>query len=332
MEFLLKHKDKIVSFGLLPTIITLIGLHFFPTTGMLGAGLTISVMALLYDILHLKGLNFFLLQGTIGIGLCFFLRLFYGYQFVPLNGITPALEFMLLVFAFIHVIAPDIYHFLLDKLHLRSRFSYIIEARIIVVLSTIHLVALEAMIYHYNSTDDDWLFFMRNIVPVSIYILCLIANITGIRMAAKYDILKIVIRIAPLCRDQLLLVRGKDNKWDLPMVCTYNGALKKVDQYAGQLAEKYLHYTERTPLMIQTYSAPHPYPNCLPLKTQLYLLPVDRTSDITVPGGEYIPIDRIMEDDFPKTERLYKELIQLWMVSDLWKEMGVPPQKKGKKD
>ncbi len=28
MEFLLKHKDKIVSFGLLPTIITLIGLHF----------------------------------------------------------------------------------------------------------------------------------------------------------------------------------------------------------------------------------------------------------------------------------------------------------------
>ena len=35
MDFLLKHKDKIVSFGLLPTIITLIGLDFFPTTEML---------------------------------------------------------------------------------------------------------------------------------------------------------------------------------------------------------------------------------------------------------------------------------------------------------
>lgn len=109
MEFLLKHKDKIVSFGLLPTIITLIGLHFFPTTEMLGVGLVISITALLYDIFHLKGLNFFLLQGTIGISLCFFLRVFYGYQYVPLNGITPALEFMLLIFAFIHVIAPDIY-------------------------------------------------------------------------------------------------------------------------------------------------------------------------------------------------------------------------------
>lgn len=128
MEFLLKHKDKIVSFGLLPTIITLIGLHFFPTTEMLGVGLVISITALLYDIFHLKGLNFFLLQGTIGIGLCFFLRVFYGYQYVPLNGITPALEFMLLIFAFIHVIAPDIYFFLLKKLRLTSRFSYILEA------------------------------------------------------------------------------------------------------------------------------------------------------------------------------------------------------------
>ena len=32
MEFLLKHKDKIVSFGLLPTIITLIGLHFLTSS------------------------------------------------------------------------------------------------------------------------------------------------------------------------------------------------------------------------------------------------------------------------------------------------------------
>lgn len=116
MEFLLKHKDKIVSFGLLPTIITLIGLHFFPTTEMLGVGLVISITALLYDIFHLKGLNFFLLQGTIGIGLCFFLRVFYGYQYVPLNGITPALEFMLLIFASIHVIAPDIYFFLAQEI------------------------------------------------------------------------------------------------------------------------------------------------------------------------------------------------------------------------
>ena len=81
MNLLLKYKDKIVSFGLLPIIITLIGIHFFPTTAMLGTGLAISIAGLLYDVLRLKGLNFFLLQGTIGIGICFLLRLFTGYAY-----------------------------------------------------------------------------------------------------------------------------------------------------------------------------------------------------------------------------------------------------------
>ena len=71
MNLLLKYKDKIVSFGLLPIIITLIGIHLFPTTAMLGTGLAISIAGLLYDVLRLKGLNFFLLQGTIGIGVSF---------------------------------------------------------------------------------------------------------------------------------------------------------------------------------------------------------------------------------------------------------------------
>lgn len=326
MEFLLKHKDKIVSFGLLPTIITLIGLHFFPTTEMLGVGLVISITALLYDIFHLKGLNFFLLQGTIGIGLCFFLRVFYGYQYVPLNGITPALEFMLLIFAFIHVIVPDIYFFLLKKLRLTSRFSYILEARIIFALSAIHLIILQIMISRHAPLSENWRFIMGNVIPVSIYILCLIANITGIRMAAKYDILKIVIRIAPLCRNKLLLVRREDNKWDLPVIRTYNGALRKADSFAEQLVEDFLHYKKRIPLMmVQSYTAPHPNPDCFPLKTQLYILPVENISDVTVPGGEYVPIDKIMEESFPKAERLYKELLQIWMVSDVWKEMDTPP-------
>ena len=111
---------------------------------------------------------------------------------------------MLLIFAFIHVIAPDIYFFLLKKLRLTSRFSYILEARIIFALSAIHLIILQIMISRHAPLSENWRFFMGNVIPVSIYILCLIANITGIRMAAKYDILKIVIRIAPLCRDKLL--------------------------------------------------------------------------------------------------------------------------------
>lgn len=58
MNPLLKYKDKIVSFGLLPIIVTLIGIHIFPTTTMLGIGLGISIAGVLYDVLRLKGLNF----------------------------------------------------------------------------------------------------------------------------------------------------------------------------------------------------------------------------------------------------------------------------------
>ena len=65
--------------------------------------------------------------------------------------------------------------------------------------------------------------------------------------AAKYDILKIVIRIAPLCCDKLLLVRREDNKWDLPVIRTYNGALRKADSFAEQLVEDFLHYKKESP-------------------------------------------------------------------------------------
>ena len=41
-------------------------------------------------------------------------------------------------------------------------------------------------------------------------------------------------------------------------------------------------------MMVQSYTAPHPNPDCFPLKTQLYILPVENISGVTVPGGEYI--------------------------------------------
>ena len=58
MKAILRYKDKVASLGLLPTIITLCGLYFFPTTLMLGFGLAISIVALWYNIVKLKTLNF----------------------------------------------------------------------------------------------------------------------------------------------------------------------------------------------------------------------------------------------------------------------------------
>ena len=83
MKLILKYRNKIVSLGLLPIIATLICLHFFQNTIVLGIGFIVCLGLLLYGIVRLKDLNFFLLLGSIGIGSCFVLRLFTGYKFIP---------------------------------------------------------------------------------------------------------------------------------------------------------------------------------------------------------------------------------------------------------
>ena len=191
MNLLLKYKDKIVSFGLLPIIITLIGIHLFPTTAMLGTGLAISIAGLLYDVLRLKGLNFFLLQGTIGIGVCFLLRLFTGYDYIPKNSLTPSLEFMLLVCAFIHVTAPEIYRNFLKKFHLNFTSSYLLEAKIIVIFSSIHLIILFFLYNKLIPFSPENNFGIIYLIPTLIYVICLVINIVGIQRLLPHNLLKI---------------------------------------------------------------------------------------------------------------------------------------------
>lgn len=124
MKLILKYRNKIVSLGLLPIIATLICLHFFQNTIVLGIGFIVCLGLLLYGIVRLKDLNFFLLLGSIGIGSCFVLRLFTGYKFIPYGSITPILELLLLIVAFIHITAPEIYKELQERLHLRNCFSF----------------------------------------------------------------------------------------------------------------------------------------------------------------------------------------------------------------
>ena len=97
MKLILKYRNKIVSLGLLPIIATLICLHFFQNTIVLGIGFIVCLGLLLYGIVRLKDLNFFLLLSSIGIGSCFVLRLFTGYKFIPYGSITPILELLLLI-------------------------------------------------------------------------------------------------------------------------------------------------------------------------------------------------------------------------------------------
>ena len=78
MKLIFKYRNKIVSLGLLPIIATLICLHFFQNTIVLGISFVVCLSLLLYGIIRLKNLNFFLLLGSVGIGACFVLRLFTG--------------------------------------------------------------------------------------------------------------------------------------------------------------------------------------------------------------------------------------------------------------
>ena len=164
-------RNKIVSIGLLPIIITLIGLHFFPNTEMLGVGLLLSLIMLTYNIIKMKDLNFFLLLGTLGIGTCFVLRLFWGYKYVPLNTITPTVEFSLMTFAFIYHTAPELYKDIVSKLGIRICFSYKFETKIIIVLSSVHLIILYIIKTLNHNWSPEGRFFMINVIPVSIYII-----------------------------------------------------------------------------------------------------------------------------------------------------------------
>lgn len=207
MKLLLKYKDQIVSLGLLPLIATLIALHFLPSVAVLGGGLLLSLIVLFYYIIRLKELNFFLLLGTIGIGTCYIVRQFTDYQLLPKGGITPTLEFILLIFAFIHITAPEIYKSFQRWLKLKGCFSYLLEAKTIVILSSLHLLILGITVYYNKSLSDETYFFLVNIIPVSIYIICLIINIVGICIALQDNFRYTIIRIAPLCHNKIYLTK-----------------------------------------------------------------------------------------------------------------------------
>lgn len=235
-------RNKIVSIGLLPIIITLIGLHFFPNTEMLGVGLLLSLIMLTYNIIRMKDLNFFLLLGTLGIGTCFVLRLFWGYKYVPLNTITPTVEFSLMAFAFIYHTAPELYKDIVSKLGIRICFSYKFETKIIIVLSSVHLIIL----YIIKTLNHDWSpegrFFMINVIPVSIYIICLIINTLGIHFVAKIDLSKQnIIRIAPVCNGKLLLSNKNMSSqvWDLPIERNLEGTVEDCIKYATKTAKRF---------------------------------------------------------------------------------------------
>lgn len=326
MNLFLKYKDKIVSFGLLPIIITLIGIHLFPTTTMLGIGLAISIAGLLYDIFRLKGLNSFLLQGTIGIGICFLLRLFTGYEYIPQNSLTPTLEFMLLVCAFIHVTAPEMYRNFLKKFHLNFTFSYLLEARLIVVLSSIHLIVLFFLYKQLAPFSPENHFVIVYLIPTLIYVLCLIINIVGIQVAATQSPQEQhIIRIIPICNGKVYLTSRSDNNqiWDAPIISLFEGPLRKSQKHAKLIVKRCqkqmeVNFPHRVlyPRLILSYRMQ----GIIPCFIQLYILPISKENDFILPEGRFFSCEEIKLAPESFSEELRMEHERLQMVAQIWKE------------
>ena len=313
-------KNKIVSIGLIPIIITLIGLHFFPNTEMLGVGLLLSLIMLTYNIFRMKDLNFFLLLGTLGIGTCFFLRLFWGYKYVPLNTITPTVEFSLMAFAFIYYTAPELYKDIVSKLGVRVCFSYKFETKIIIILSSIHLLLL----YIIKTLNHDWSpegrFFMINIVPVSIYIICLAINTLGIHLVARIEESRHnIIRIVPLCNGKLLLSKkniGSDHEWDIPVERNFEGTFDASKKYALKTAKRTMG-TNMQPRFIMQYSEECSCGICN--NVLLFILPLKAESDIKL-DGKFFSFEEIEKNMNLLNPCIKKELEHLKDAASLWKE------------
>lgn len=319
MKLILKYRNKIVSIGLIPIIVTLIGLHFFPNTLMLCVGFALSIVMLVHNIVRMRDLNFFLLLGTLGIGVCFFLRLIWGYKYVPLNTITPTVEFSLLVFAFLYYTAPEIYNSIVRKLGIRNCFSYRLETKIIVVLSSIHLLSIYLIGYFNFEWGRSNIFILFNVIPVSIYIICLAINITGIRIAAGIDTKNspvALIRVALLCNGKILLARN-GKLWDLPhQVPTETQETKERNAEHAAGAIKGIISTDDNPRFIMKY-----LDNNISKETvNLYILPVKDEDDINENSGHFFSFDEIEKAPELYSKNIIKEFTYLKNAAEMWKE------------
>lgn len=325
MKLILKYKETIVSFGLLPTIITLAGLHFFPATVILGLGLFISILALFYAIFRIKELNFFLLQGSISIGICLLLRLLTGYRFLPEQTITPTLEFMLLIFAFLHITAPEIYQNFLHKLHLNTCFSYTLEAKIIVLLSSIHLLCIGAMKYEFSPIPHEYQFLLIYVPPFAIYLFCLLFNIIGIHFAIKETPFRYsLLRIAPVFQGKIYLIprQGSSQEevyWDLPIEGLFEGAILKSEAQAYKLTQNYLNTRRSLRLRFLLHYKKIQECGCIQ-QIRLYILPLYQEQAECCTGGKFISFEEMKQKPDAYNAMLIKEATSLQMAAEMWEK------------
>ena len=314
---MLRHRDEIVSLGLLPIIATLVGLHFLPTLLTLGLGVAVSVAGQVYALTRHNALNLFLLQGTTAITLCFLIRLFTGENLLPDGSVTTTLEVTLLVLAFLHITTGDLYQHVQRRLHLKCRSTYRLETAIIVTLSSLHLLTV-ALLHHAGMLEGAAAsYFIVYIPPIAIYIICFTVNAIGLRLALDDSITRGVIRIAPVRDGQICLKKQSDLTYDLPIEQDAEGTPESVRHIAVQLMSRHAGNHSIKPRLILR----HRVNDSLGAKLiELYIYPHRSKDDFKAEDSRFFSFDEIRRDKAQFSKTLLHELPSLEMAAQMWQQ------------
>lgn len=234
---------------------------------------------------------------------------------------------MLLVCAFVHITAPELYRNFLRKFHLNFTSSYLLEAKLIVILSSIHLIILFVLHNKLTPFSPENNFGAIYLIPTLIYLLCLIINIVGIQIAAKQSPQEQhIIRIIPICNGKIYLTpHAKDTAtWDAPIKSLFEGPLRKSQQHAKYIVLKHQSSVCKPavplkrihPRLILSYRLQ----GLLPAFVQLYILPVGQENELSLSGGQFFACEDIKKNPEKFSHELMIECERLQLVTQVWKE------------
>ncbi|WP_294586610.1 hypothetical protein [uncultured Phocaeicola sp.] len=317
------YQGTLVSLGLFPLISTLIGLHLLPAPYALGIGLTLGLTAIAINIACLKDINFFLLSSNISIALCLLFYLFSGYRYIPSSCITPALELLMLIFCFIYMTLPDYYQKLHRMLRLQTRRNYTVETCFIVILSAMHLI-LVIIFQKYHLLDSPRIFAATiYLIPVLIYILCIVFNVTGIRMAAREEKFCNIVRIAPLWNGKIYLcphtnTTNWETTWNIPIEEHLESPLINIEHHTARLCRKITQKKIMAPRLILQY---HRSPEISQLQTvHLFILPLKEKQELALQNGRFFDFEELKNEQIHLSDLLRTELEHLDLAASMWKE------------
>ena len=309
-----------MSLGLLPIIATLIGLHFLPTLLTLGCGMAVSLAGLVYALARHRALNLFLLLGTAAITSCFLLLLFTGHSLLPQGSVTTTLEIILFLLAFLYITAAEQYRHLQERLRLKSRSSYRLEAGIIVILSGIHLLLL-AVLYETGFHRGDLLsaenYFTVYIPPIAIYIICFTINAIGLRIALDESITRGLIRIAPVCDGKLCLQQKSDLIYDLPIEHEASGTPENDRRFAERLMSERAGRPGMKPRLILRHTVKDADD---PELIELYIYPLRNENAFSAERSRFFSFDEIRQGREKVSRILLRELAALEQAAQMWQQ------------